>query len=150
MSFHPTGGRTVATVSAGHVVATLWNPHATARLYLQFIELCTTGAAVQAFALQRATARGTPGSTITPNADNAYDRDVTNVAGALLDLSAYSVQPTLATAVMWRWNLPNVAGSGFMKQFPGRGIGIPPTTGISLVGITAAVPIADVNVLFED
>jgi hypothetical protein len=150
MSFHPTGGRTAATAaSANQAVASLWNPHGTARVYLTFLELCTTGAVAQSFALQRISARGTATTTVTPNADNAYDRDVANVAGMVLDV-AYSVQPTLVAAVLWRWNIPNVAGSGFMKQFPGRGISIPPGTGLCLVGVTASVPIADVNVLFED
>lgn len=108
------------------------------------------GAASDSVKIERITARGTAGSTVTPDADNSGMADATSPAGALLDLAAYSVQPTRAAPALYGWVAPAVAGAGIIIPFP-RGIWVPPGTGLALTQRAATVwPTSEVTFVFED
>lgn len=133
------GGRSANTAAtADHIAAALWNASSTKPILVREIWCFKTVATADNHALSRITARGTPGSTVTPDADNCWDHNKTAPqSGALLDLAAYSAQPTLAAPYLCRGNLPAAIGSGFIWVFNeplvviagnGIAIGTPPAT----------------------
>lgn len=142
-------GRTAATVAtAGHAIAGVWNPHSTKRIEMYELMLFKTavGTAADAIQLQRATARGTAGSTVTPVIANDENRDIAPVSGFLLDLAAYSVQPTLESPGFKPWVAPAVAGAGIVLPIP-EGIVIPPGAGLIVVQVAATIwPVSDIGV----
>ena len=109
------------------------------------------GAAGDSFRLKRSTARGTPGSTVTPDIDNHSERAIAPVSGALLDLAAFTVQPTLAAAELGPDVQPgNSAEAGFTYDIPG-GIVIPPGTGLVVAIITgAAFPASGIGFIWQE
>jgi len=134
---------TVATAAtADHTIADLWNPHATQRIKVVSVAIFKRGGAGTAgdnLRLKRATVRGTAGSTVTPDIDNHGERAVAPVSGVLLDLSAFSVQPTLdASDLGFGWVAPAVQGAGIVMPIPG-GIVIPPGTGLAIVQVQATI-----------
>lgn len=146
-------GRTAATAAtADHGVATLWNPHSTKRIRVLEFGLCCTAApsAGASIYLRRASARGTPGSTVTPAIQHAHGRDIAPPSGALLDLATYSVQPTFETGGFMGWVFAAVAASGLIYPIP-RGIEVPPGAGLSMVTAAAvAIPISEVWFQWEE
>ena len=127
------GGRSANTAAtAGHVAAALWNPHATKLLRLKEIWVYKTVGTADNHRLSKITTRGTPGSTVTPDADNCWSPNkIAPPSGALLDLAAYSVQPTVESPGLANANLPGTVGSGFIWTFdspyyvePGTGISV--------------------------
>lgn len=153
MQTHYVRGFTVATAAtANHAIASLWNPHATRRIRVVEIAIFKAGAgtANDSLYLERITARGTAGSTITPDADNSSEADSTSPAGALLDLAAFSVQPTLASPGMYGWVAPAVAGAGIIIPLP-RGITIPAGAGLAVLQRAATIwPTSEITFEFED
>jgi hypothetical protein len=147
---HYVGGRSAATAATiGHAAANLWNPAAAARVHVSEVAVCITTAGATNIAIRRSTVRGTAGSTVTPDLDNAIERDVVNGAGVLLDLAAFTGQPTVDASDLYRWNLPAAAGAGVMIVFP-EPIAVPPGTGLALVTPTAvAFPASDFTFVFE-
>lgn len=145
-------GRTAATAAtAGHAIAALWNPHATKRIRVVEFGLFKTGAgaAADALELRRSTTRGTPGSTVTPAIQQDDDRDLAPPSGALLDLAAFTVQPTLEAGGLFGWVAANVAGSGLL--YPTGAIVLPPGAGLVIVQIAAtAWPASDVSFRWEE
>lgn len=135
-------GRSAATAAtADHAISALWNPHSTQRIKLVALSVFKqggAGAAGDSFRLRRISARGTAGSTVTPDIDHHSMAAVAPVSGALLDLAAYSVQPTLiATSDLGiGWTAPAVQGAGLVYPIPG-GIEIPPGAGIAIVQVAA-------------
>jgi hypothetical protein len=96
----------------------------------------------------RTTARGTAGSTVTPNIANDIMRGQAPTSGLFLDLAAYSVQPTLDGSVsLFNWPIANVAGSAVVLPFE---ITIPPTSGIVLRATLTAWPVSDVNFAWRE
>lgn len=148
-------GRTVATAAtADHGVAALWNPHATQRIKVVQCALVASAApsAGATIKLRRMTARGTGGSTVTPGIQHHSTRAVAPPSGVLLDLAAYTVQPTFDTGDLGLgWILAAVAASGVVYPIPG-GIEIPPGAGLAIVtGAAIAIPASDVTfVWYED
>lgn len=147
-------GRSAATAGTiDHAIAQLWNPHSTQRIRcVQFSVFKTAaGVAADSFRLKRSTARGTPGSTVTPDLDNHSERAIAPVSGALLDLSAFSVQPTLDASELGPECQPgNLAGAGLLYDIPG-GIVIPPGTGLVIAIITgAAFPGSGISFTFYE
>lgn len=133
------GGRSANTAAtADHVAASLWNPSSAVTLQVYEIWVFKTVGTADNHALYRITTRGTPGSTVTPTINCDFDRGLAPPSGALLDLAAFSVQPTLAASLpLARANLPATVGSGFIWVFstpvrvkPGEGIAVatPPAT----------------------
>jgi hypothetical protein len=147
-------GQSAATAAtANHAIGALWNV-GTSSKRIRVIETglfkTAAGTAADSLVLQRITARGTAGSTITPDADNAWTADTAPGSGALLDLAAYSAQPTLATPPLWGWAAAAVAASGVIWPTP-RGIELPSGTGLALIQIKAtAWPASEVYFVWEE
>lgn len=119
MPRYAVGGRSAASAAtANHAAACLWNASATKNIKVREIWVFKTVATVDNHALRRAIARGTPGSTVTPDASNCFEAPmIAPQSGALLDLAAYTVQPTLTGVNLARANLPAAIGSGFIWVF---------------------------------
>lgn len=140
MSDYIVGGRTAATAAtANHVGASLWNPHASIPMRITEIAWAKTVATADNLAIMRITARGTAGSTVTPTIVNDVFRGVAPPSGALLDLAAFTGQPTLDGAVyMHRWNLPAAVGAGIFWALR-TPIRVPAGTGLALVTPVATI-----------
>jgi hypothetical protein len=134
-------GRSAATAAtADHAVWGFWNPHATQRIKLIAFSMFAQSAAPAAGwsgRLRRITARGTAGSTVTPGISNHSTRGVAPVSGVLLDLAAYSVQPTLDTVdAVLGYTFAAAQGSGLVYPIPG-GLEIGPGAGIAFIQVPA-------------
>lgn len=153
MSYFSVRGRTAATTAAaGLAVAALWNPHATSRISVVEFGLCCTvaPAAGASILLQRLSARGTPGSTITPAIQQGFQRDCTPQSGALLDLAIWTGVPTIEAAGFMGWVFAAVAASGIIYPIP-RGIELPPGTGLCIVTAAAIlIPASEVWFQWEE
>lgn len=131
-------GRNSATAAtADHAVAALWNPHATQRIMVvQWQLFCQTApGAGLAYRFRRITTRGTPGSTVTPDRNNHSIYGVAPPSGALLDLGAYSVQPTEAGEFAGSYVPAAIIASGIVLNL--GNIEVPPGTGLALVQVAA-------------
>ena len=149
-------GFTAATagLAANDVVAQLWNPSADDRLWVVEIGMWRGGTVGPRCTLQRTSAQGTAGSTVTPDADNAWDGETTAPAtGAVLNLAAFSVQPTLVT--------PSLEGSVFVGGTGTTGFGttwnmepgvcVPPGSGLAIVATnTAAYSTSEIYVVWVE
>jgi len=145
-------GRSAATAAvANAAICGVWNPHTTKRVLLEEIHLFkqgAIGAAGDALEIRRTTARGTPGSTITPSITNDENRDMAPPSGFLVDLAAYTVQPTLEANGLGRWTAAAVQGSGIVLPV---NITVPPGTGLVLISIPAtAWPASDVAFVIDE
>jgi hypothetical protein len=145
------GGRSAATAAtAGHAAVQLWNASATRRIEVEEIHIALTTAGVANLALRRSTVRGTAGSTVTPDLDNSYQRDSAPPSGMLLDLAAFTVQPTLDASDIRRWNLPGAIGAGLIWVFSVPII-VPPGTGLVICTPTAVIfPASDFTFVVDD
>lgn len=135
------GGRTAATVAtANHAGAQLWNASTTKSIFVTQISWSKTVATADNVGIVRSSARGTAGSTVTPAQQNDFAYDAAPPSGALLDLAAFSVQPTLisSTAYMFRWHLPAAVGAGFILPLP-QPIEVPQSTGLVIVTPPATI-----------
>lgn len=148
-------GFTAATAAtANHCICEIWNPGTVTGRRITCVEGAVfkagAGAANDSCYWIRTTAKGTPGSTITPTAVNAGENDSAPPSGFTLELAAFTVQPTLAAIGMVGWVAPAVAGAGIWIPFP-RGIVIPSGSGLALVQRAAtAWPTSEVSVVVED
>lgn len=144
-------GRSVATAAtANHVAASIWNPHATARIAVTEIHICTTTAGAAHISIQRATTRGTPGSAVTPTLASSSQRDLVAPSATELLLAAFTVQPTLETPSLRRWNLPAAVGAGVIIVFP-EGIVVPGGAGLAIATpVATAFPASDISFAYED
>lgn len=147
-------GRSGATnATAGHCAATLWNPSAGRVLSVHEIYMVSAGAVADNWALVVATARGTAGSTVTPTIINDFgNASVAPNSGAVLDLGAYSVQPTVGTLYIRRGNRPGALGVEFPIIFT-RPFEIPPGEGLSIVvpsGLSVAIQATDFTFVWEE
>jgi hypothetical protein len=134
-------GRTAATAAtADHAIAALWNPHTTQRIKVVSFAIFKqggAGTAGDAIRLRRITARGTAGSTVTPGIAQHSTRGIAPPSGAVLDLAAYTTQPTLDTVDLGiGWVAPAVQGAGLVYPIPG-GIEIPPGAGLAIIQVAA-------------
>lgn len=155
MARYTVNGLTVATAAThAHAVAQIWNPSGTKRIELAEIGICAVAApgAASGFVIRRTSARGTPGSTVTPTAEHGYSRDAVPDSGFLLDLAAFTVQPTLIAGELGPgWILAAVIGSGIIYQYGGRNLTIPPGTGIAIVNRAAIIlPASEVSFVVDD
>ena len=146
-------GLTVATAATiDHAIASVWNPHATKRIWLHELSIFAAAApgAGSGFELRRITTKGTPTATITPDADNSHEDATAPVSGWVLDLGPFTAgQPTLQTPPFFGFVFAAVAASGII--LPLRRIGIPPGTGIALVNRAAIiVPACEVGAVVEE
>lgn len=153
MAIYYVRGFTAATAAtADHAICALWNGSGSKRIKVfEFaIFKAGAGAANDSFKIERITTQGTAGSTVTPDADNSIEADATPDSGAVLNLAAFSAQPTRSTPALYGWVAPAVAGAGLIIPFP-RGISIPPGTGLAVTQRAAtAWPTSEVSFGFED
>jgi hypothetical protein len=133
-------GRSADTAAtADHVAGALWNPSSNVPLFIAEAHIFLVGATISNVGLIRTSTRGTPGSTVTPDLDNNYSRQAAPLSGALLDLAAYSAQPTVQGPYMKRGSMAAAQGAGFIWVFGKDGIKVPPGTGIALATPVAVI-----------
>ena len=144
-------GRAPATAAtADHACFQLWNPHSTQRIKVIRVSFFAQTAATAGWVgrFRRTSARGTPGSTVTPNISNHSEIAVAPVSGALLDLAQFSAQPTLLASSVdlgIGYPFPAVIGAGISLPIPG-GIVIGPGAGLAFIQVPAtASPILEVT-----
>lgn len=146
------GGRSANTAATqDHVAASLWNPSSAVTLQVYEIWVFKTVGTADNHVLYRTTARGTPGSTVTPTINSDFDRGLAPPSGALIDLAAYSVQPTLAASLpIARANLPATVGSGFIWVFS-TPIRIKPGEGLAVATPVATIlQASDISFIWEE
>jgi hypothetical protein len=118
----------------------LWNPHSTIRIYCKRFGLFKiTAGAAQAARFRRSTARGTPGSTHTSDIDNHAERAIAPPSGALLDVAAFTVQPTMDASEIVPIRPYVLDSAGNFHTFRGKGFCIPPGTGLALSQVEAQI-----------
>lgn len=154
MSLYRVSGTTVATAATDqHAICALWNPHATRCIYLKEISVVAFAApgAGAGYLVRRISGRGTAGSTVTPAAVNDLANPGTAPqSGYLLDLAAYTGQPTITAGDLDGWVFAAVAASGIVKPYP-EGIEIAPSSGIVLCNRAAIIfPTSEVSFLTEE
>jgi len=146
-------GTTAATAATDqHAIAAIWNPAAAKTIMVYEVSAVAFAApgAGAGFLIRRITVRGTAGSTVTAAIVHDSRAEVAPQSGFLLDLAAYSVQPTITAGDLWGWVFAAVAASGVIYPIP-RGIEIPPGQGLALVNRAAiAFPTSEVSFIVED
>lgn len=145
-------GKTAATAATiDHALAQLWNPSTNRRLQIKEIHVVKQAAgAADEPVIRRSTARGTPGSTITPTIVNDFERTVAPPTGALLDMAAFSAQPTLEALSPASFVLPASIGSGYVWVFP-EPIYVPVGNGLVITnGVALAFPVSRVTFVWDE
>lgn len=155
MQTYSVSGRSATGAATNDVLAALWNPSADQAVLVVEISMFRVSAtAGNRPILRRTTARGTPGSTVTPDADNAWDDLAAPPSGVLLDLAAFTVQPTVSGSRLWvmggQSGVTGSEGSGFLWTWE-PGIRISPGAGLALgfAGGATHDP-ADFNFVWEE
>lgn len=150
--FYTASGITAATAAtADHVIAALWNPASNRRLTVVGAR-CSKSAvgAADIPRLARITTQGTVGSTITPTIVNHHERDLAPPSGALLNLAAFSVQPTIEPLRLHSFYVPASIGAGLMWAFEGE-IEIPAGNGLAFVtGSALAYPVSSADFTWHE
>jgi hypothetical protein len=125
-----------------------WNPN-TSDKKISVLEVgysATAGIATgpQRFVIQRTSAAGTPGSTVTPDAECDWDHDRSPASGCLLYLASFSVQPTFLGPELYGQPAPAASGSiGWGWVWPNlTGIVLDEGTGIALKQLLPAASTA--------
>ena len=153
MARYVVGGKGAATAAtADHAIAGIWNPSTSKRIKVLEVHAFLITAVAVEVVLRRTTARGTAGSTITPTSVNEMEQIANPPSGFLLDLAAFTVQPTLAgtTNDLHGAQIPAAIGAGIMWVMSGEGLEIPAGAGIALTSRVAAAAQARVNFVVED
>lgn len=138
-------GRSANTAAtADHVGAQLWNPDATRSFWVVEIHIQkATTATADSHGVARSSARGaTPTTTVTPDLDNDFEREITPDTGAVLELATFGTQPTIASPYLYRGVLPAAVGAAVQYVFPGRGMKVPPGTGLIVTTPVAVILMA--------
>lgn len=143
-------GGPIATAANNECMGAIWNPSGGGNRQIKLLSISlfmrdwdVTGNSMYG---AKILTKGTPGSTVTPDADNAEDGQTPPAQAWVLDLAEYSVQPT-------RVFVPNVTaftfgpagagaeGSGFTLPLPkgiilraGSGFGIFEAIGNTFAG----------------
>lgn len=155
MTRYRVNGLTTATAATdAHAIFEVWNPDATKRIYLAEFSIneVTAPGAGAGICLRRTSAKGTAAATVTPVAAHSDENDSAPDSAFTLELGAFSVQPTLVTGeVGISWTFAAVAGSGIVYPISGKGICIPPGTGLAICNRAAIVVVAaEVAVVVDD
>jgi hypothetical protein len=145
------GGRSAATAATIDQGSHLWNPHGTKSIYVVEVWVFKTVATTDNHGLIRTTTIGTtPGTTVTPDADNAFDRRAAPASGCVLYLATFATYPVTAGPYLARANLPAAIGAGFIWTFP-EPIEVPAGTGLGVVTPLAAAMIAsDLTYIWDE
>ena len=118
---------------ANEAAAHLWNPSSTISLYLVRTDIMvseTTGGFSRQYLVRTTTQGTTPGSTVTPDADNAFDRRAAPPSGALVYTGNFNTTPVASAQSIATFTSDRRYGELKVWTFPGRGIRIPPGQGI--------------------
>ena len=152
MNEYRVAGRTAASdATADHGVAVLWNASSARQIWIVEFAVFNTTAATAQLELVRISVRGTPGSTVTPDIDNDVEHSIAPVSGSVLDLSNYSVEPTVASPPLGRYFSAATIGAGKIWNFRAKPIAVRGGAGFGLVNADAvAVPAVDVEVVFAE
>jgi hypothetical protein len=141
-------GTTAATID--HCYGALFNPHATKDIFVILATYAKITGSQTTYA-QRTSTRGTVGSTVTPDIDNDFDRLLAPISGAVLDLAAYSVQPTRQGPDCFRFiNAQSNAGVIHELWFGDLGLRIPAGTGLGVFQGTAAAGQCDLTFIWDE
>ncbi len=129
-------GRTVAAgATADLAIAQLWNPHASQIIRVLFVAFSVAAAPanVQSLRVQRTSARGTPGSSVTPGREADSNYGGAPPSGAILDLAAFTVQPTYVGTSIGLLGYSGVPVAGLYVDIDfGSGIDIPAGMGLAI------------------
>lgn len=146
-------GRSGATAAtADHCLIHFWNPDSVRSVWL--VEYgytrVTAPAAIDTLRFLRTSTEGTPANTNNPDIDSDFDREVDSPIQ--LGRGAFSVQPVIEGPELFSLTFPTTYNIQILtKTFPGRGIRVPPGTGLGLFTTTAvAARQADHYFIFVD
>lgn len=138
-------GRSANTAAtADHTAAQLWNPDTTRSLWVAEIHIQKSSTATaDSHGIARSSARGaTPTTTVTPDLDSDFEREITPDTGAVLELATFGTQPTVASPYLYRGVLPAAVGAAVQYVFPGRGLKVPPLSGLIVTTPVAVILMA--------
>ena len=145
------GARTQsALASPDDTIGELWNPGSSRiKVYRCVFASTTGGSATIELAVQRATAKGTAAGTVTPDADNDWDRFASPPSGTTLEMGNFSTEPTLDTSMMWKMYAGSGNGSSWWVEWP-FGIVVPGGTGLCVVSKSADATTGDVTFVWSE
>jgi len=123
-------GRGAATATSGDAIAQLWNPSGGEAISVWSYTAYNVSGVNILGELVRTTARGTAGSTTTPDLDNHFGQRATPSSAPVLDLSNFSTEPTAASPRLIRNNGNPAAGSPLGWDLPVP-ITVPPNSGLA-------------------
>ena len=138
-------GTTAAT--SGHSICSLWNPAGGEAISVWQVHYhFLSGNNV--LSLCRTTTKGTPATTVTPDADNDFGRRAAPSSAPVLDLGAYSVQPTKVASDNLRCGSAGAIGANFSWALTVP-ITVPPGTGLAINQTSAVAQGGEVAFLWE-
>jgi hypothetical protein len=116
--FSVAGRSAITNATTEHSAVQFWNPSTTTPVFIYEIWGVKTAAVADNLALVKTTVRGTAGSVVTPTIINCLEVDpIAPNSGVLLDLAAFTVQPTHSTIYLARANLAASIGASFVWYF---------------------------------
>jgi hypothetical protein len=152
VSRYSVAGRSGATAGTiDHCIGALWNPHATKTIWVVSVEYSKLVGAVTGWEYAaRTTTKGTVGSTITPDIDNDHERLVAPISGAVLDLAAYSVQPTREGPDSFHFMSSGANAGAIHELWFNEPIAIPHGTGLGIFQGTASTRSGDITFVWDE
>lgn len=146
-------GRSAATsAAADQSICNLWNPDATRSIWaLEFSygDLSNSSALDPVRFCRTTTLGNNPTTTVTPDLDNDFEREIAPITATTLRLSSFTTQPILVTPELFRLSFPITgAPHSLTWVFQRGGIRIPPGTGLALA-TTGAVAKAGADITFR-
>jgi hypothetical protein len=130
----------------------LWNPHGTKSVYVREVHVFSNAASASHAALVRTSTAGTtPGTTVTPDADNAFDRRAAPPSGCILYAATFATYPVVQTPYMARTVLPAAVGAAVMWSFLDTPIEVPAGTGLAVATpIATALPASYFTYIWDE
>lgn len=147
------GGRSTSNTAAAanECVGNLWNPSSTRSVWVAEFSWSNRDnpAAVDTLRFCRTSTAGTtPASTVTPDADNDFERETSPQAGVLLHLANFATEPVLELPELFRLVIPASGSPHSLTWLFRGGIRVRPSTGLALA-TTGAVAEAPTDVTFR-
>lgn len=147
-------GRSGATgAAANECLCNLWNPDTARSLWVQEFSWSASGnaATTESLVFCRTSTLGTPATTITPDLDNDYEREISADTAATLRLANFTTEPVVVLPALFQLTSPVTGLHALTWMFRGRGLRVPPGTGLALVTLTAvSQPAADITFRFVE
>ena len=134
-------GRSADTAAtADQCGAHLWNPSSTRSIFVREVHAVQIGATASNLGLIRTTTIGTtPGTTVTPDADNAFNRQATPPSASVLYLATFATYPVVAAPYLYRANTPAAGGIATLWIMGDEPIHVPAGTGLGVATPIAAI-----------